>query len=81
MSYGRAGVAWAAGIVMVLVALSGLGWLKAPRWKALSGLERLMRTALRGADELPALAGGAGERGGDLREGRVRVGAQLLNRR
>lgn len=54
MSYGRAGVAWAAGIVMVLVALSGLGWLKAPRWKALAGLERLMRTALRGADELPA---------------------------
>lgn len=54
MSYGRAGVAWAAGIVMVLVALSGLGWLKAPRWKALSGLERLMRTALKGADELPA---------------------------
>ena len=35
----------------------------------------------KGAGKSPALAGGAGERGGDLREGRVGVGAQRLNRR
>jgi sulfite exporter TauE/SafE len=54
MEFGRAAVAWAAGLVMVLVALSGLGWLRTPRWKAFAGFERALRTALRGADELPA---------------------------
>ena len=54
LSHGRAGIAWVAGLVMVAVALSGLGWLKAPRWKVLAGLERLLRSGLKGADELPA---------------------------
>lgn len=54
----RSAVAWIAGLVMLAVAFTSLGWVRMPRWRAFGGLERLLRSALRGAEELPAPARG-----------------------
>jgi len=49
----RSALAVAAAGVMIGVALSALGWLHLPRWKPLGALEGLLRSALKGTDELP----------------------------
>lgn len=53
LALSRGALAWAAGVVMLVVALSSLGWLRFSRLGFLSPLERALRAALRAADELP----------------------------
>ncbi len=49
----RASLAVVAALVMLSVALSALGWLRTPRWRWFGSLEKALRGALRGTDELP----------------------------